>query len=111
VQEEIASHTRYQRIIANARRILGVTKDATREEIRAAYWVLAMKYHPDRNPRDKSLPEKFAQLAEAYEVLTNPKKLERYCFVTQEEVSPPPAPDQHWTYEEWAKEQFFELMF
>ena len=58
--------------------ILGVTRDASVEEIKKAYRKMAMKYHPDRNPGDKEAEEKFKEAAEAYEVLTNPEKKRRY---------------------------------
>jgi molecular chaperone DnaJ len=58
--------------------ILGVTKTATPEEIKAAYRKLALKYHPDRNPDNKEAEEKFKEAAEAYEVLSDEKKRRQY---------------------------------
>jgi curved DNA-binding protein len=55
-------------------KILGVDKNATQEEIKKAYRKLAMKYHPDRNPGDKSAEEKFKEITEANEVLSDPEK-------------------------------------
>ncbi|MBR4654052.1 MAG: molecular chaperone DnaJ [Kiritimatiellae bacterium] len=58
--------------------VLGVAKDATADQIKSAYRKLAMKYHPDRNPGDNSAKEKFQEASEAYEVLSNPEKRQRY---------------------------------
>ncbi|MGD0343043.1 MAG: molecular chaperone DnaJ [Bacteroidales bacterium] len=58
--------------------ILGVSKDASKDEIKKAYRKQALKYHPDRNPGDKSTEEKFKEAAEAYEVLSNDDKKARY---------------------------------
>ena len=58
--------------------VLGVSKDAGAEEIKKAYRKAAMKYHPDRNPGDKEAEEKFKELGEAYEVLSNDEKRQRY---------------------------------
>jgi hypothetical protein len=52
-------------------KILGIGKDAQKEEIKAAYRKLAMKYHPDRNPGDTESEEKFKEINEAYEILSN----------------------------------------
>ena len=58
--------------------ILGVQKTATDDEIKKAYRKLAVKYHPDRNPGDKSAEEKFKEVAEAYDVLRDPQKRQNY---------------------------------
>ena len=58
--------------------ILGVAKNASEEEIKKSYRKLAMKYHPDRNPDSKESEEKFKEVKEAYEMLTNPEKREAY---------------------------------
>ena len=58
--------------------ILGVSKDADSKEIKKAYRKLAIKYHPDKNPNDKTAEEKFKEAAEAYDVLSNPEKKQRY---------------------------------
>ena len=54
--------------------VLGLPKGALKEEIKKAYRRLAIKYHPDRNPGDKSAEEKFKEATEAYEVLADEKK-------------------------------------
>lgn len=58
--------------------VLGVDKNASAEEIKKAYRKNAMKYHPDRNPGDKQAEEKFKEIGEAYEVLSDSDKRARY---------------------------------
>lgn len=58
--------------------VLGVDKSASAEEIKKAYKKMALKYHPDRNPGDKQAEEKFKEAAEAYSVLSDPQKKQRY---------------------------------
>ena len=58
--------------------VLGVSRDASPEEIKRAYRRLALKYHPDKNPGDKEAEEKFKEAAEAYEVLSDPEKRKLY---------------------------------
>lgn len=58
--------------------ILGVGKTATEDEIKSAYRKLAKKYHPDLNPNDKQAAEKFKECSEAYEVLSDKTKRERF---------------------------------
>jgi molecular chaperone DnaJ len=54
--------------------VLGINRNASKEDIRKAYRKLAMQYHPDRNPDDQSAEAKFKEAAEAYEVLNNDEK-------------------------------------
>jgi molecular chaperone DnaJ len=58
--------------------VLGVQKNATKDEIKKAYRKQAIKFHPDKNPGNKEAEEKFKEAAEAYEVLSNDEKRARY---------------------------------
>ena len=58
--------------------VLGVSRQATDDEIKKAYRTLAKKYHPDLNPGDKEAEAKFKEAGEAYEVLSNAEKRRRY---------------------------------
>ena len=59
-------------------KILGVERSANADEVRKAYRKLAMQYHPDRNPGDKQAEEKFKEINEAYQVLSDTQKRARY---------------------------------
>jgi curved DNA-binding protein len=59
-------------------KILGVSRSAKEDEIRKAYRKLAQKHHPDKNPGDKGAEERFKEINEAYQVLSDPEKRARY---------------------------------
>ena len=58
--------------------VLGVEKSASADELKKAYRKLAKQYHPDLHPGDKDAEEKFKELSEAYEVLSDPQKKANY---------------------------------
>jgi curved DNA-binding protein len=59
-------------------KILGVARNAGADEIKSAYRKLAMQYHPDRNPGDRQAEDRFKEINEAYQVLSDPQKRSRY---------------------------------
>jgi molecular chaperone DnaJ len=58
--------------------VLGISREAGEEEVKKAYRKLAVKYHPDKNPGDKTAEEKFKEIGEAYEALSDPQKRAAY---------------------------------
>ena len=68
--------------------ILGVTKSSSPDEIKKAYRKVAMQFHPDRNPGDKSAEDKFKEAAEAYEILSDTEKRSQYDRFGHQAFSP-----------------------
>ena len=68
--------------------VLGVNKSTPKEELKKAYRKLAMKYHPDRNPDDAAASEKFKELSEAYEILSDDQKRQAYDQFGHDGVNP-----------------------
>src|SRR5437762_12042532 len=58
--------------------VLGIDRNSSEDEIKKSYRKLAIKYHPDKNPGDKTAEEKFKEIGEAYEVLSDPQKRAAY---------------------------------
>ncbi|MFN8281889.1 MAG: DnaJ domain-containing protein [Chitinophagales bacterium] len=88
-------------------KILGIPFDATSAQIKKAYYQLAQKYHPDKNGGSKIFEEKFKEINEAYEVLSNPNEkfhydeLYRYVILKQQNTSK----QYHQEYQQQTKQQ------
>jgi molecular chaperone DnaJ len=68
--------------------VLGVDKSTPKDELKKSYRKLAMKYHPDRNPDDANASEKFKELSEAYEILSDDQKRQAYDQFGHDGVNP-----------------------
>lgn len=98
---------------------LGITKDATQEDVKRAYRKLARKFHPDLN-KDKDAEERFKEIGEANEVLDDPEKRAAYdqlgaSYQPGQEFHPPPDWDEGFEYsgggQDAAFSEFFEHLF
>jgi molecular chaperone DnaJ len=86
--------------------ILGLTKSATQDEIKKAYRKVAMEFHPDRNQGDAAAEEKFKEAAEAYEVLSDPTRKEKYDVYGHDAAS-----RKHNPMEDMFKNSFMDDLF
>lgn len=80
--------------MSNYYTILGVNKDASEDDIKKAYRKLAMQYHPDRNPNDKESEEKFKEVTQAYEILSDSEKRKEYDLGGQKHRSRPMSKEE-----------------
>ena len=79
-------------------KILGVNKDADENEIKKAYRKLAIKYHPDKNLGNKEAEEKFKEINEAYEVLSDKDKRSKYDMYGKEGIKGGVNIGRDWSY-------------
>lgn len=86
--------------------ILGVSREAKADEIKKAFRQLALQCHPDRNPGDKKAEERFKEISEAYGVLIDPEKRQRYEFINQRGASTPSGADFRYTQEDIFRDLF-----
>ena len=84
-------------------KILGVNRNASKDEIKRAYRKLALKTHPDRNPGDAKAEERFKEINEAYQVLNDPKKRARYDQLGEQysQWQEGGAPAEGFRWEDW----------
>src|SRR5262245_1984378 len=85
--------------------VLGVQRSASEEDIKRAYRKLARTHHPDVNPGNKQAEEKFKGLSAAYDVLSNPEKVQLYDDCGQEGLRGGFDPEQARAYQRWASQR------
>ncbi|MEJ2744679.1 MAG: DnaJ domain-containing protein [bacterium] len=107
-QKGIAEEIKSEKL---ARRILGVAKNAGPEKIKKAFWLLAMKYHPDKTPGDKESERRFQNIVNAYDYLFKGKR-KRVVLVDGEVERPLRNSgyciDNPWGYYLWWRDKFFD---
>ena len=81
-------------------RILGVSREASPEEIKKAFRQMALQCHPDRNPGDQNAEERFKEVSEAYGVLIDPEKRQRYDFIRESGPGASAGPGFRYTQED-----------
>lgn len=87
-------------------RILGLDPHATEEEIKRTYRRLALQYHPDRNPGDRTAEERFKEISEAYAVLSDPAKRREYDGFRRAQERQEPFRGRAWSQEELFRDLF-----
>jgi len=78
MEEESSSDSETENQLEDLYSILRIKKTATNEEIRKAYYRLALQFHPDRNPNDSNATQRFQEIGRAYEILSNEEKRKLY---------------------------------
>ena len=95
----------------NLYKVLEVTENATYEEIRKSYRKLARKYHPDSNPGNKEAEEKFKQISEAYEVLSDETKRQKYDAERIQKAKGPSVQNANKGQPKFSREDIFSSFF
>ncbi|MBN1900307.1 DnaJ domain-containing protein [Candidatus Sumerlaeota bacterium] len=94
-----------------ARKILGVSETADVTEIKKAWWLLAMKYHPDKNPGDKETLRRFQNIKNAYDYLMNSENGADFRADFDEKnmnsISEPYDTTNNWGYFLWWRDKYF----
>jgi len=107
-QGEVREHLRLENL---ARKILGVAEGASPAEIKKAYWLLAMKHHPDKNPGDRESERQFQNIRAAYDFLTRNSDGRHMSQETEfplpDSVSEKYNTSNSWGYFLWWRDKFF----
>ena len=92
---------------ADAYKVLGVDRNASDKEIKAAYKRLAMKHHPDRNPGSRRAEERFKDVSQAFEILGDKEKRRLYDEFGEDSLRTGFDPERARAYGQWAKDGGF----
>jgi hypothetical protein len=107
-QKRAQEHVRLEKL---ARKILGVDDGADLTEIKKAYWILAMKYHPDKNPRDKENLRRFLNIKNAYNFLIKGEEWNNpetdSDVDSNDSISDEYDTSNSWGYFLWWRDKFF----